>query len=106
MNTTDTLIRELELSGLLKKNSAYDGMIGESVKELLLAFQKQGHSGYSAQITAKIFYDLVRGRSLSPLTSDPSEWIEVSAGLMQSVRVSHCFMEGGQVWHDTRQGVF
>ena len=60
MSTTDACIQELERAGLFKKDSDYGGMIGDAVKELLLVFQKQGHSGYSAQVTATIFGKLIK----------------------------------------------
>lgn len=93
MTTTDVCVGELKRAGLFDKDSAYDGMIGDAVKELLLAFQKQGHSGYSAKLTAEIFYKLVMGEALSPLTGSDDEWNEVSDGLYQSRRVSHVFID-------------
>ncbi len=93
MTTTDRCIEELKRAGLFDKDSDYDGMIGEAVKELLLVFQKQGHSGYSAQITANIFYKLIKGDPLTPLTNDKSEWNEIGPGVLQSNRASHCFIE-------------
>lgn len=93
MSATDQCIKELERAGLFKKDSDYEGMIGEAVKELLLVFQKQGHSGFSAQQTAEIFRRLVKGEPLSPLTDSPDEWNEVSAGLYQSNRASFVFID-------------
>src|ERR1019366_780066 len=93
MSTTDTCIQELERAGLFKKDSDYEGMIGDAVKELLLVFQKQGHSGYSAQLTATIFGKLIKGEPLTPLTDDPSEWMEVTDDILQSNRISHVFIE-------------
>jgi len=92
MTMTDTNIEELKRAGLFDSDSDYNGMIGEAVKELLLVFQKQGHSGYSAQLTASIFYKLIKGEPLSPLTNDPSEWMEVYPGTFQSTRISHVFI--------------
>lgn len=93
MNQTDTHIEELERAGLFGLNSDYEGMIGESVKELLLTFQKQGHSGYSAQLVATIFYKLIKGEPLSPLTNDPSEWMEISSNVFQSNRIPNVFID-------------
>lgn len=93
MSATDAMINELKKSGLFDKDSDYGGMIGEAVQELLLVFQKQGHSGYSAQLTATIFRKLVEGDVLSPLTDDPSEWMEVGPDLRQSNRCSHVFRD-------------
>lgn len=92
MTATETCIRELEKAGLLNKDSTYEGLIGEAVKELLLVFQKQGHSGYSAQATASIFHKLIEGRPLSPLTNAEDEWMEVNPGLFQSCRASSVFI--------------
>ena len=93
MSTTDTHIEELEKAGLFDKDSDYGGMLGESVKELLLVFQKQGHSGFSAQATASIFYKLIKGEPLSPLTQASDEWNEVATGVFQSRRISHVFID-------------
>lgn len=93
MTQTDTFIDELKRAGLLDKDSAYNGMIGDAVKELLLVFQKQGHSGFSAQLTASIFGKLIKGQALSPLTDKSDEWMEVSSGLFQSKRISHVFID-------------
>jgi hypothetical protein len=92
MTATDAAIEELKRAGLFDRDSDYGGMIGEAVKELLLVFQKQGHSGYSAQVTASIFHKLIKGEPLSPLTNDPSEWMEVGSSVFQSIRVSHVFI--------------
>jgi len=93
MSTTDTCIKELERAGLFSKDSDYEGMIGEAVKELLLTFQKQGHSGFSAQLTANIFHKLIKGEPLSPLTDDPNEWMEINDSLLQNTRVSTVFID-------------
>lgn len=93
MTTTDSNIEELKRAGLFGSDSDYGGMIGEAVKELLLTFQKQGHSGSSAQITAHLFYKLIKGEPLSPLTNDPSEWMEVTDNILQSRRVSNVFID-------------
>lgn len=93
MTMTDTLIEELTRAGLFSKDSDYEGSLGESVKELLLVFQKQGHSGASAQMTASLFYKLIKGEPLTPLTADPKEWNEVTPGTLQSNRISHVFIE-------------
>lgn len=62
---TDWAIRNLELAGLLSKESDYDGAIGEAVKELLLVLQKQGHSGASHAQTIIVFNKVAAGKSLT-----------------------------------------
>lgn len=93
MTMTDVCIEELRRAGLFDQDSDYGGMIGDAVKELLLTFQKQDHSGYSAQVVANLFYKLIKGEPLSPLTSDSSEWMEVRSDLFQSRRVPHVFID-------------
>ena len=93
MTMTEMCLKELERSGLLSKDSDYGGMVGEAVRELLLLFQKQRHSGGSAILTVESFYRLVKGEPLSPLTSDPSEWMEVTEGLLQSNRAPNVFIK-------------
>lgn len=93
MTATDASIEELRRAGLFDKDSDYGGMIGDAVKELLLVFQKQGHSGFSANRTASIFHALVRGEVLSPLTENKDEWMEHTPGSFQSTRCSFVFWE-------------
>lgn len=93
MTTTDVHVEELRRAGLFDKDSDYGGMLGDAVKELLLCFQKQGHSRASAQMTATIFYKLIKGEPLTPLTDAPEEWNEVSEGLLQSTRISNVFID-------------
>lgn len=93
MNMTERCIEELKRAKLYDEDSDYGGMIGKAVEELLLVFQKQGHSGMSAQIVRSIFNELVLGKVLSPLTKDKSEWSEVEPGLLQNKRCFHVFWE-------------
>lgn len=100
MSTTDMQIEELERAGLCDKDSVYDGMLGDAVKELLRTFQGQGHSGMSAQITARIFYDLISGKPLSPITNDPTEWglvqEEPDLKMYQNKRCPKLFWNAGE----------
>ena len=69
---------------------------------LVKIFAEQGHSGYSAAMTTEIVTKLMRYEPLTPLTSDPSEWMEVESGKMwQSIRKPSAFSkDGGQTWYD------
>ncbi len=94
MSETDRMINELKLAGLYDADSDYDGMIGEAVEELLLVFQKQGHSGFSAPHVASIFQRLVSGETLTPLTGEDEEWGETfGGGILQNKRCSYIFKE-------------
>ena len=90
---------ELELAGLLKKDSDYGGMLGEAVLELLEVFSKQRHSGYSSVATAHIFNKLVNYEPLTPLTFGPDEWIKHDSNLWQNKRQPDVFTEDqGKTW--------
>lgn len=97
MTETDRAIKELELAGWFKSDSAYNGMIGKAVKELLELFQKQGHSGASASITSNVFNQIVMGGILTPLTGKIDEWVDVTCGnnkpMFQNKRASNVFAE-------------
>lgn len=100
--------RELRLAGLFDKDSDYEGILGQAVLELVKVFASQGHSGFSAGQTIRLFEQLASYRALTPVTSDPSEWMKIHDGLQseprplwQSTRQSSCFSnDGGQTYWD------
>lgn len=98
--------RELDLAGLRNEGSIYDGMIGEAVLELVRVFAGQGHSGGSAEIATSVFNEVVRYRPLTPITSNPDEWMDVSAAsggnpMWQSTRNPALFStDGGTSWYN------
>jgi len=93
--------REVKAAGLLDADSDYDGMLGEAVLELVSVFDAQEHSGMSASMVRSIFDNLAKWKPLSPLTSHPDEWMEVTENLWQSRRNPACFSEdGGKTYHD------
>jgi len=69
---------ELQRAGLFDKDSDYNGMIGNAVMELCQTFSNQGHSGFSANWVLDVFNRLAQFKTLSPITSEPSEWTDVS----------------------------
>lgn len=70
--------KELILAGLFDKDSDYEGALGVAVQELLDVFHKQGHSGFSAQRVAYLFYTLIKDGILTPLTGADDEWNDIS----------------------------
>ena len=94
---------EMRRAGLYDKDADYGGMIPEAVMALIKAHAAQGHSGASSWLTLEIFNELVNFRPLTPLTSDPSEWNDVS-GLCakptwQNKRDSRVFSDdAGKTW--------
>lgn len=75
---TDHAQKELELAGLFDKDSDYDGMLGEAVLELIELFAKQGHSGMSAALTRELFDKLANFKTLTEITDDPDDWMDVT----------------------------
>jgi len=91
--------RELELAGLFDKDSDYSGMLGKAVMDLVKVFAKQGHSGFSAHQTLKIFQIVASYKNLTPITSNPDEWFEYETGNWQNKRDSALFSkDGGKTW--------
>lgn len=104
---------ELRRAGLFDKDSDYDGMIGEAVMKMIKVFSEEGHSGYSAMLTLKVFNEVAKFKTLTPITSSPDEWMQVSPDIMpdgsptvwQSIRQSSCFSnDGGKTYYDIDAG--
>lgn len=98
---------ELQEAGLFDEDSDYEGMIGDAVMELVEAFSEQGHSGFSAGMTAFLFYSLVKGETLTPITNHPEEWMHIDENVAgdaitwQNRRKSSCFStDGGKTYYD------
>jgi len=95
----------LRRAGLYAQDSDYNGMIGDAVEKLVATFAEQGHSGMSAEITLAAFDKVARFQPLTPITSDPSEWNDVSeysgGPMWQSRRSPSVFSkDGGATWYD------
>lgn len=74
----------------------YVQRIGNCVYDICKLFAEQYHSGMSASITLKLLDELlVKGNTLSPLTNNPDEWMDVTEmsgyKLHQSKRKFSCF---------------
>jgi hypothetical protein len=92
---------EMQRAGLFDADADYDGMIGTAVLELVKKFAEQGHSGFSAQVTLEVFDKVARFKTLTPITSNADEWMEVGNGNWQNRRQSSVFSkDGGQTWYD------
>jgi hypothetical protein len=99
-NLVEHAIRELELSGQTAEDPGY----AASVVAAIAAFSSYGgHSGGSASVAIEQVHKLLQFQPLSPLTSDPDEWVDRSEmsgrPWWQNVRdpraMSH---DGGQTW--------
>lgn len=96
---------EMRRAGLYDAGADYGGMIPEAVLALVKAHAEQGHSGGSHEMVMAIFDRVVRFKPLSPLSSDPAEWMDVSEmsgrPMWQSRRCPSAFSEdGGKTWSD------
>lgn len=100
MSLVEHAKRELELSGQWKEDPAY----AQSIVAAVAAFASYWHSGGSASVAIEQLNALIRFEPLSPLNSDPAEWIdrtEMSGTPMwQSTRDPKAFStDGGQTWY-------
>jgi len=99
---------ELRRAGLFDKDSDYGGMLGEGVMKVVKVFAEEGHSGMSAAMTVSILEKLLRFKPLTPITSDPAEWVDVAdmtpkgdPPVWQNRRSSSCFSnDGGKTYYD------
>lgn len=96
---------EMRRAGLYDADADYGGAVPQAVLALVKAHAEQGHSGGSHAIVLSIFNRVIQYQPLTPLTSDPEEWTDVSAysgrPLWQSKRSPSAFSEdGGKTWHD------
>lgn len=92
-NLTDHARRELEIAGF--ESEVYGTLLGDAVMELIDVFDKQEHSGHSAYVVLTAFAEVAAFRTLSPLTNNPDEWMEVADGKWQSRRNPGAFSEDG-----------
>lgn len=102
--------KELELLGMYDKNEENeDGMqpvLADNIREMIDVWGKIGHSGGSAMWTRDILHRLLNWESLTPLTDDPDEWVDISdmqSGKpgWQNKRHSVCFSEdGGKTYYN------
>lgn len=68
-------------------------VFNDNIMEVIRAFDKGEHSGFSAGLAIKAIDRLLRYQPLTHLTLKDDEWIEVSKGVYQNVRASNVFME-------------
>lgn len=88
---------ELKIIGAFNKESAYGGMLGDAVMELLKTFDAQGHSGGSAPLVVQLFSKVALFEPLAPIT-EKDEWSKVhernGLDVYQCKRLSGLFKHG------------
>ena len=104
-NLTEHARYELNRAGLFDADADYGGAHAKAVMELIETFSAQGHSGMSAALTLKLFYELAQFHPLGPITSGPDEWVDISGisdePLWQNKRRGSSFSrDGGKTWYD------
>lgn len=83
-----------------------DGYVNSCAKnavEMLKIFDKDEHSGMSANITLKIFNALANFRNLDPLTNNPDEWYKLQGcedGDWQNKRNPACFTKDFKTYYN------
>lgn len=91
--------REMRLAGLYDADSDYGGRIPEAVLRVLRPFAEDRHSGGSAWLVTQVLERLMRYKTLTPITSDPQYWHDVSdmsgEPMWQSTRDPACFSQDG-----------
>lgn len=98
--------KEMRLAGLYDADADYGGMLAPAVLEMVKQFASEGHSGASAEVTLGIFNRVARFKTLSPLTDNSEEWMDVSETsggnpMWQSTRQYSCFStDGGRTYYD------
>lgn len=65
--------------------------MAQNLRELVLVFGTQGHSGFSASYATGVLAKLLRHEPITPLTGEPGEWIEVGPDVYQNTRLSRVF---------------
>lgn len=93
-NRLDFAREELARADLFSQDSPYHGQLGRSVMELLETFSNQGHTAMSAYQVVDLFRRLALYKPLSPITDDPSEWVEIHPNVWQSRRCPHIYKNG------------
>lgn len=86
---------------ILLKNAQKEGeesynmqkVFNEGILEVIKAFDKGEHSGFTAKLATQYIDRLLRYQPLTHLTLEPDEWMEVTEGVYQNVRASNVFKD-------------
>lgn len=103
MSLVEHAKRELKAAGLYDKDSDYGGMLAHATVRLIKVFAKEGHSGFSAELSIQLFEKLARFKTLTPITDNPDEWMDISEhfpNMHQNMRDSSLFSkDGGRTYY-------
>jgi hypothetical protein len=91
--------KEFEVAGWKDEGTdVSQGWVMDNVRELLIVFSKQGHSGSSAPYVLNLFNKLASFKTIMPLTGKDDEWSNCSDGLWQNKRDSRVFKDKDGAW--------
>jgi hypothetical protein len=104
--------RELKAAGLFDSDGDYGGKLGPDILDIIEMFSKQGHSGFSAAMTADIVGKLMRYQPLTPITNNPDDWMKIDPdmwpnddGIWQCRRNPEAFSnDGGKTYYILSEG--
>lgn len=96
---------EMRRAKLYDADADYGGMVPAAVMALVEAHAAQRHSGFSHGLVLSIFNKVVNFKTLTPITSEPSEWFDQSEvtgqPMWQNTRCPSVFSkDGGATWYD------
>ena len=91
-NLIGHLDREWAVQGWPTEGDDEQAMMYRDIREIVLQFSAQGHSGGSAPYAIGMLEKLLRFQPISPLTGQDSEW-EDTGDSLQNKRCSHVFKD-------------
>lgn len=93
--------KEFQIAGW--KDGPVDEMqelVMSNVRDLIIIFSEQGHSGMSANYVRNLFNTIANYGIIKPLTGEDDEWSEDidGKGTYQNKRASHVFKKNGKAY--------
>lgn len=99
-NLTTHAMAEFRSAGWMNEQDNFkdetQGLMCTQVLELLELFSSHGHSDSSAAYAIDLFFTLAKYEPITPLTGKDEEWNDIGDGLMQNIRCSRVFKNGGR----------
>lgn len=90
-NELDIIMKQAEEDG--EEAVAMQKMFNDNILEVVDAFCRGGHSGFSAEMAITAIERLLRWRPLTRLTLEDDEFVEVGTGVWQNKRASNVFKQ-------------
>jgi hypothetical protein len=90
-NELDIIMKQAEQDG--EEAVEMQKMFNDNIIEVVDAFCRGGHSGFSAEMAITAIERLLRWRPLTRLTLEDDEFVEVSEGVWQNKRAGNVFKQ-------------